>query len=507
MFKRFIYRGFLPVVFAAAMVVAAPSCSSDDELAGSVKFVSGDDDVAINTGMEGGVFSLPIKATGKWTAAVVVSGDEDTWLTPLNESGDGDGTVELVMEPNCTEAGRTCSVVITCGESCITCPVRQGNEVAPEYTEDNGEVDYTVFKGTAPIGFGMQISNVSGKTKFYAGQIFMANNFGNSKFSSQAYIDKFGLSPADFIYTEDIPRNKIKLSTVRDFQSHEDSIGAYLSVSVGYGMFKLGLKGSFQMEGTSGDTISRYTAISEQPVSSVSINYAELLSLYDDLADANAVERKLVMAPTFAKLRDDIEALVADSKDADDPALSKLLTKLDKNYGPVFCTDATLGGSCNLAVELSKGYSETAMKISGQLTASFTSLFSLDASASANYFNSSKSFLESSTIDIDVTGGSKEKRSSLVKSLAGLNMLSDPSTSAPVPYESMITEIGSWADSIDPAVAGTFTCTQYSMQGIWKLFSDDAQEVIKTFLANKYKNGTDGKCPYLVNIQQMIDED
>ncbi len=507
MFKRLIYRSILPVALAAAIAVVAPSCSSDDELTGNVEFVDLGSEAAINTSMEGGVFTLPVKATGKWSTTVLMNSEEDQWLTLLNGNGEGDGKLELLMEPNCTDAGRTCTVVVTCGDSRISCSVRQGNEVAPEYTEDNGDVDYSVFKGTAPIGFGMQINNLNGKTKFYAGQIFMANNFGNSMFSKPEYIKKFGLSPANFVYTEDIPRNKIKLSTVRDFQNHEDSIGAYLSVSVGYGMFKLGLKGSFQMEGTSGDTISRYTAISEQPVASVSIDYAELLSLYEDLADADAVERKLVMAPTFATLRDTIETLVANGKDADDPALSKQLAKLDKSFGPVFCTDATLGGSCNLAVELSKGYSETAMKISGQLTASFTSLFSLDASASANYFNASKSFLESSTIDIDVTGGSKNKRSDLVKSLAGLDILTDPSASGQVPYESMITAIGSWADSIDPAVAGTFTSTEYSMAGIWKLFSDYAQTVIKSYLANKYKNGADGKCPYLVNIQQMIDED
>ncbi len=488
------------------VVALAPSCSSDDDVTGGAQFVDGDNGTVITTSMEGGVFTLPVKAEGNWTAEAVFDGDEDQWVTLMSERGSGDGTVELVMEPNCTDTARMCKLTLVCGDSRVTCNVKQGSEPSLEFSQDNDAVDYSAFKGTAPIGFGMQIGNLSGKTKFYAGQIFMANNYGNSKFSAAEYINNY-LSPADFIYTEDIPRNKIKLSTVRDFQSHEDSIGAYLSVSVGYGMFKLGLKGSFQMQGTSGDTISRYTAISEQPVASVSLSYPDLLSLYDELAAAGAVESKLVMAPTFAKLRSDIEALVAEGKGVDDPALSKLLAKLDKNYGPVFCTDATIGGSCNLSVELSKGHSETAMNITGQLTASFTSLFSLDASASANYFNSSKSFLESSTIDIDVMGGSKQKRSDLVKSLARLNILSDPSSSAPVPYESMITEIGSWADSIDPAAAGTYTCTNYSMEGIWKLFSDEAQPVIKAFLSAKYPNGNNGESPYLVNIQQMIDED
>ena len=506
MFKRLFSRGVLPVALAMTVVALAPSCSSDDELAGSVEFVDCGSDAAISTSMEGGVFTLPVKATGKWSATVVMGSEEDKWLSLLNGSGEGDGTVELLMEPNCTDAVRTCTVVITCGDSRITCSVRQGNEVALEYTEDNGEVDYSVFEGTAPVGFGMQITNLNGKTKFYAGQIFMANKYGADKFKAKDYTDNY-ISPADYIHTSDVPRNKIKLSTARDFQNHEDSIGAYLSVSVGYGMFKMGLEGSFQMQGNSSDTIVRYTAISEQPVATVGISYADLLSLYDELAEANAVERKLVITPSFADLRTKIEESVANGADADDPELGKLLAKLDKNYGPVFCTDATLGGSCNLAVELSKGYSETAMNITGQLTASFSSLFSLDASASANYFNSSKSFLESSTITIDVTGGTKAARSALVTSLGQLNILSDPSIGTPVPYGDLTTNINKWADSIDPAAGGTFTCTGYSMEGIWKLFGDEAQEVIKSYLLSKYKNGSDGKCPYLVNIKQMIDED
>ena len=506
MFKRLIYRSILPVALAAAIAVVAPSCSSDDELTGNVEFVDLGSEAAINTSMEGGVFTLPVKATGKWSTTVLMNGEEDQWLTLLNGSGEGDGDLELLMEPNCTEAGRTCTVVITCGDSRISCSVRQSSEVAPEYTEDNGEVDYSIFNGTAPIGFGMQISNLKGKSKLYAGQIFSANNYGDESFSNKKYTDKY-LSPAKCVTTETLSESDIEFLTTEDFQNHEDSIGAYLSVSVGYGMFKMGLKGSFQMEGNSSDTIVRYTAISAQPVAKVKLNYAELLALNDTLAAAGAKERDLVITSTFAKLRASIEKAVADNATADDPELSKLLAKLDKTYGPVFCTDATLGGSCNIAVELSKGYSEAAMNITGQLTASFTSLFSLDASAAANYFNKSESFLKSSKIKIEVKGGSKTGRNNLVIALGQLEALCEPGTTKKVTYEDLTKEIGKWSDTIDPAVPGTFTSTEYSMAGIWELFSEKAQTVIKSYLANKYKNGADGKCPYLVDIQQMIDED
>ena len=112
----------------------------------------------------------------------------------------------------------------------------------------------------------------------------------------------------------------------------------------------------------------------------------------------------------------------------------------------------------------------------------------------------------SSTLSIEITGGSKVARDSLKRSLVEIVK---PSTSTDEVNKILLNKISDWTYSINPDDSKTYTCTDYSLIGIWELFTDQAsQNVVMEYMASKYKNKKDDKgvyySPYTVDIEAMI---
>ena len=212
------------------------------------------------------------------------------------------------------------------------------------------------------------------------------------------------------------------------------------------------------------------------------------------------------MNKSFLTIRDSIQTLVKANAKIGNKDLDEQLKKLNNNYGPVFCSSVVLGGNTNISVSLAKSVGADTLNVSGKLKTTFSSLFSLDVEADASYMNQDSSYIESSTLSIEITGGSKVARDSLKRSLVEIVK---PSTSTDEVNKILLNKISDWTYSINPDDSKTYTCTDYSLIGIWELFTDQAsQNVVMEYMASKYKNKKDDKgvyySPYTVDIEAMI---
>lgn len=477
------------------MVFSLASCS-DDNNDPTINFPEGTVN-SLTTGYEEGEFTIPVLATGDWKATVV--SEDAYWLSLITTEGKGNGNVTYLVEPNASDEYRKAQIVLTAGKQTLTYEVTQTtlSTSGDEEAQNGAEIDYSMFGSSVPVGYGMYIKGKSNMKKFAASQIFSLKNLSNERLEDYLY--------DDYVEVEDVPTDKIKLASAKEFKEQDRSIKANLSVNIQYGMFKLGLNGAFKMSGASTDTTFVYSAVTSVPRQEVFLQHNALLDAYEEIPSEL---KAYVMTNSFVKIRDSIQTLVKANKTLEDNELKKQLKKLNDNYGPVFCTNATLGGNANISITLGKAEGTDTLDISGKLTTAFSGLFSLDVEASASYLNQASSYIENSEIDIDITGGSKGERTNLIKAFGEIVK---PGADTSAMNSALIDNISTWAATIDPADSKTYTCTEYALTGIWELFTDeDAQQIVKDYMASIYPNQKDEKgnvvLPYLVDIQTMVNE-
>ena len=472
------------------MVFSLASCSNDDNDP-TINFPEGTVN-SLTTGYEEGEFTIPVLATGDWKATVVP--EDAYWLSLITTEGKGNGNVTYLVEPNASDEYRKAQIVLTAGKQTLTYEVTQTSlsTSGDEEAQNGAETDYSMFGSSVPVGYGMHIKGNSTMKKFAANQIFSLNQLLKNNELADYH---------DRVEVEDIPTDQIKLASAKEFKEQDRSIKANLSVNVQYGMFKLGLKGAFKMSGASTDSTFVYSTVTSVPSQEVSFQHKSLLNAYKDIPNNL---KAYVMNQSFVVIRDSIQILVKKGKKMEDSELKKQLENLNEDYGPVFCTSATLGGNANISLSLGKETATDTLAISGTLNAAFSGLFSLKGEASASYLNQASSYIENSQIDIVITGGSKKGRTDLIKAFGNIVK---PGANTSQMNDALIDKISDWADTINPEDSKTFTCTEYALTGIWELFTDkEAQQVVKDYMASIYPNQEDDVSPYLVNIQTMVNE-
>lgn len=483
-------KSFIVLALCGAVLTTACDDDHNDTPEQTIALVDGKTGVTLNR--EEGFFEIGLAATGRWTASVN-NARHTPWITLLDTEGEGNATVRYMVEPNTTDNYREGTIRLVAGNQTVVYTVTQ--TIVGEHDDlegENGvEVDYSMFGSTVPLGYGMRIKGKEGMKRFNAKQIFSVKNLNRPEVADAL--------EGSYVEVQTIPTDEIELSTGREFRDKEQDIKANLSVNIQFGMFKLGLKGAFNMTGASTDSTYNYTASTSVPSQEVTLDYEMLL---EDCANIDDEEvRNLVLSKSFVQQRDTIQTLVAANADAS--LIEEQLQYLDEDFGPVFCAGATLGGNANVSVIMTRSSGQDTLAISGELSAAFTSLFSLDVTASADYLNTSRAYLENSDIKISVTGGTRHARTNLITEFGKLASMGAEADDI---NTSIINHITSWAGTIDSSNSSTFTCTEYSLIGVWELFENRAsQNIVKDYFRKLYPNKDDGTSPYLVNIENMTE--
>ena len=482
------------ILLAGLVLSSFASCSNDDDP--TIDFVEGTD-TALVTGYEPGKFTIPVLGKGEWEATVVP--EDADWIALPQTKGEGSGQVVFLVEANTTEELRKAQIVLKAGKKTLTYDVTQTTLVEEEALNGAG-IDYSKFGDNIPIGYGVMIKGKKNINTMVTSQIFCVEYLGDNALKGQL--------KGNYVQTADISVDKKVFQTDKDFKKKEREVKANLAVNVQYMKFKLGLEGHFKMSGVSKDTTYYFNASCDMPVQNVRLNYNGLRDFCDKMQKVDSLKglRYYVMTESFLNIRDSIQTLVKANAKIGDEDLDEQLKTLNNNYGPVFCSSAVLGGNTNISVSLAKSVGADTLNVSGKLKTTFSSLFSLDVEADASYLNQDSSYIESSTLSIEIAGGSKVARDSLQRSLVEVVK---PSTSTDEVNKILLNKISDWTYSINPNDSKTYTCTDYSLIGIWELFTDKAsQNVVMEYMTKKYKNKKDDKgvsySPYIVDIEEMV---
>jgi len=303
----------------------------------------------------------------------------------------------------------------------------------------------------------------------------------------------------DFVTTQDVSRTE---SVTKNFSSLETpltDVTADLSVNVKYGLFNLGLAGHFHMFGESRDTIQTWAASVSRPMTYSTLNYANIVGSYPWKKEMDSIyvaSRACLLSPEFMNLQDEIETLVDEGKTAADGELVALLDQLDDSFGPAFIKSVTKGGTVDIDFQRKESINTDTLAISGTLTVGFNSLFSIDVQASADYLRAANSIMEGGTLSIKVAGGAVGEHNKLIEAIGSI-------CENGYDLQQILAAVTSWSSSIK---IENSEISDFSVTGIWSLFSTRSRNIVKTYMKSKYPNETkDGQvvCPFLYNIQTM----
>lgn len=506
------YANVAVMVFAATFT----SCSSEEAVSNSISLPEGTP-AQVTVNCENGLMSLPVEASGDWTAKVVYDGasraydsEQTDWLGLATESGNGNATIDYVVDSNNSSDFRSATIVLTSGDKTVEYKVMQQ---PLGYGEDNEEIDMSMFGKHIPLGYGIRMQKPTGSDKpnnILLNQVITLNGLSGKSKKVQDLVEKFGLSPSDYYSVDSTAEVNSTLVSKASVEASMREILANLKVTVAYGMFKLNLNGNFRMFGSSKDDNYNFSAMAAPVKGEVQIEQGalnlDLASLeYEDGDDAvtakdKTLARKLILSNNFLKLRDAIESYVAQGqtyKTGETNELYNQIRRLDNAFGPAYITRAEMGGTAELNYLVSKRDGADTLKIHGDLTFGLNALLKLDVSASADYENSMKSYLNECSFNYRIKGGSAKELGRFKTNIAKL-MKAD----AEIDVATMQETISDWSNSLTFANA---TCVSYGPEPIWNLFSDEAAEQLMHYFWDRYPNNGDA-CPWTYDVQHIIKE-
>lgn len=462
------------------------------------------------------VQSLPIQANGEWTATVVYEGesspeDEDQWVGLVTQSGNGNGTLDFVVDANNGPAFRNAKIVLASGDKTLEYKIGQ-HPVG--YGEDNEDIDMSMFGSQVPLGFGIRMQKANGNSRvsnILLNQVMTINGLSANSPKVKELIEKFQLSPGSYVSVDSTVEVNSTLIDKESVEASSRDILANLKVNVAYGMFKLNLNGNFRMFGSSNDENYNFSAMTA-PVKGMfriqqGIINLDLASLDDEPNDDAATAkdkrsaRQLIFSSQFIKLRDAIEKCIENGETysaGTSNTLYKKMMALDNSFGPAYIASAEVGGSAELNYLFSKKEGADTLKIHGDLTFGLNSLLSLDISASADYNNYMKSHMKECTFEYRIKGGDATAAYGFGADLAKLMQAKDDQ----IDVATVQKKLSEWAQTLRLANS---TCVSYSPEPIWNLFSDEAAEELMHFFWDRYPNNGDA-CPYTFDVRRVIEE-
>lgn len=506
------------IIHAAFVAMLACTACSDDEQNPLLEFPQGTESTK-TVGSDQAAFTIPITAQGDWTASVTT--EDAAWIVLPEENGNGNKDLEVLVDPNTSTERRNGQIAITNGTQTLTYSISQGTLF--EEKDENDEINYAAFgKTKVPLGFGVRVKK-NGKNILPTKLIM---NIANLEKLSQNDKQLANMT-SDYVSGGLVSETEIELYTAENYQDKKQDIKATLKVSVGFGLFKLGLNGGFSLNRKSSDLSYAYRTATTVPYYTYSINdfdeYMNNATALDTKDKAQDNIRKRVLGGEFIKQYDQIVQCFDESgKVIKQDQLNNEIARLDKDFGPVFCSQGTTGGSVNVEVTANTATGADTMRINGSLTIGFNCAFNFDSEATADYLQSATNNLKEISVKATIKGGNFIQHDSIITSTE--DILTKPENIKDN-TANLLKSIRTWRTSLkEPSEGnnGNTILTDFNLTGIWELFKhpnldiqDAMQNRIKKYMRERYPNETtvitdeNGNqktlttCPYLVNIQDI----
>lgn len=500
-------HGLFMAASLLSLAMSLASCSDDDQKFG-LSLPEGTENT-ITLDYTNTLKTIKLDADSHWNASVVYADEEDDgWIGLLDENGEGSGEINFVVDANTSNDLRVAKIIIASGENKIEYTVNQ-NPVNAD--GENGELDMSKFGGSIPLGFGMKVSKGGTSSGLTMGQVLKLDSYKEgSRFKE--YARKFDLDPVSYVQQTEDATITNTYQNLLQCDSAARGIKAALHVNVAYGMFKLGLNGSFHMFGGSNDSTYAYSVTSAAKIGNYKVLLENVMIDYNKLTpkdndDSQTIKDKLnaqnmILSSSFIKVRDAIDTLVLKKGPESNILLQKKMDELNKKFGPAYITIADVGGNAELNYNFSLEDGIDTLKIHGDLNVGLNALFSLNVSAEADYMNGMHTHIQKSLFQSRIRGGSMKAASQVNRDFADLI---SKQGSKPIDYTKMVEALDKWYASMSLDTVKTITCINYYPAPVWTLFSENAADVLKEYFSKKYPNNEDGSCPYAFDVQALIE--
>lgn len=517
---------------ATLLPCAFTSCSDDDDAIDTTEEVDVKTTIAsceVDVNYDETELTLSAVTGDTWHARIV--SENADWLSlPLTE---GTSNIEVMVDPNTTVNRRVAVIAVSSSKAIVNLPYEklvsaEIYQLLPSqavvdgaesiwlelYTvtqntlyeaSDENDIDYAVFqKNKVPLGYGMSIKK-TGNSILPKASIFNLAQFG--KLSEDAR-EELGMSD-EYVFEDDVETTDIELVNGLQYANQKQGISATLKVTVGFGLAKLGLSGGFNLDRGSSDSTYSYSVATSVPCRNYILDAESYMNAATEADVTSSSMRTKVLSSQFTKTYDRIVACFDESGNVTDQSeLTEALAELDNKFGPVFCSGGDKGGTINISAAVTQSEGCDTMTIDGKLTATFSSAFSLDAEATANYSKETSDMIKSITTKISIKGGDTDSVSSIIAMLP--TILTNPENLGEN-SANLIKSINGWKKSLTADNCGL---SDWTLTGIWTVFKHPKdvvakamQKAVKEYMKAQYPNTitADGKssCPYLVDIQAM----
>lgn len=500
-----------------ALSVLCVGCSEDDF--GSLQLEQGTESskfVAYNERE----FQIPFSVEGKWTANI--ASEEDAWIRIPVTEGEGNYKLSVILDPNTSRERRSGKIIITNQRETITYTVNQGTLY--EAAGDNSNINVAAFgENLVPLGYGIRIKKDGSNDDILATNMIM--DIASWDALDPAVKEKTEMD-GNFVSQTKVPASDIVFTTAEQYSNPKKDIEAHLSVTIGFGLNKIGLNGGFRMNNNRSDSTYCYRVATTVPSVKYRVKYNDYMS-YAVAEEAKSIRSKVLGGEFLKRYNNLVSCFDSTGNVVNTTLLNKTVKNIEKDFGPVFCLSGTTGGSIDLEVLAKRESGTDSMSIDGDLQAGLNFGFEFNMSASARYLQTATSSLKQISVTAKFVGGSLAAQDSVL--LATRQMITKPEDMQKN-SDCLMSGLNCWRNSFKEFTDGTgmdgnVTLIDYTLAGIWQAFKHDNPEIekamqleLKKYIRSKYPNkkvttkDENGKdvvtevCPYLVDIQELTDD-
>lgn len=474
-------------LMAAMTVMGFTACQDDVE---NITLQLGEEDgkeVSINR--IGGMLEVPITTNGSWKASL--PGDCD-WIALGDSIGNGNHVLEVFVDysdPRFAEERRV-DLTVTAGEQTKTIRVRQyvGLTDGENTAYINDSVGFNDLYFTRGLGCGINISPVS--------EVDMVRNplFSKTLLNILATKDS---RYKDVIIESTDPRLIGRVGVRDTLATTPQGLDIDASINVAYGLFKLDIKGEYQMGHSHTKNNYKYDVSYEVPRVQASADVPTLRSLLNDkdlamyaFTSGFLNDRKCIIEKLKQLTDDELDKLATGDPTAWESSrkvrnINSAISLLNDDYGAAFVTSTRLGGSCTMSIECDTTALLDTTIVTGSIkTAIEVGLLTVKANVEASYSNISDSILRKAYYAFDIRGGSAETNKNLTQSL---NLETTQINSAAINKE-----LGAWMGTIPTNLTSeeamlNMAVIDMGYRPIWNLFGE-YYDVVRGWYLMKYKN-------------------
>lgn len=463
------------LLMAMTLATVLTGCKSDNN--GESTFTVNNNETTVNINRLGGSVEIPISASGTWTAEVPEDQNGNVWAAPEVGSGTGNGKLLLMVDyfdPNEQLQERTANLVVKSGDKTQTIKIRQYIGLRDGETASNDETTpyYDLWFNK---GLGCGLNPLTGKMTSPVLNIYgikKAMHDGGSDFAS---LLRQTVNP-------NAANDVIQLDTLED---NEVGLRAQCSIEVSYLTFKLKIGVEYGDTARQMVNVKNYQAQQKLVFLESSVDNMTIQGLLEDDPEFKKGETKNMFTIGFRNIYKKINAAGNAAKRA--PYIKKLID----GYGPVYVTDAELGGNLFVAMRFDSIWVNNSFAVGGNLDLALTlGPVNIDVGVDVKYSREGTDIWSNSHHYATCAGGDQQA----IAKLAELTNQSKPNP------DLVKTVASQWAHSIvcsdnenDNTALIKITCVP-----IWELFPEDIAEEIKDYTKKIYEGKTLG-----INLKDM----